>query len=49
MSQSLAQVPALQIFPAPQAVPIATLLHAVVLTPGWQLWHEFSGFAAFEA
>jgi hypothetical protein len=32
-----AQAPALQMSPVPQLVPAATLVHAVVLVPGWQL------------
>jgi hypothetical protein len=45
MKQSIAQVPALQTSPAAQLVPFATLLHSVVLVPGWQLWQAFAGFA----
>jgi hypothetical protein len=35
--------------PAPQVVPLASATQAVVLVPGWQLWHAFAGFTAPEA
>jgi hypothetical protein len=41
-----AQLPALHTWPPPHAVPFATLLHAVVLEPGWQLWQASPGFSA---
>ncbi len=46
MKQPVVQVPDEQIWPAPQPVPMpVTGLHAVVETPGWQLWHGVAGFA----
>jgi hypothetical protein len=47
--QSAAQLPALQTSPAAQLVPFATLLHAVVLLPGWQFKQALVGFAAPDA
>jgi hypothetical protein len=44
-----AHVPALQTEPAPQLVPFASLVHAEVLAPGWQLWQALPGSAAPEA
>jgi hypothetical protein len=41
MKQPDPQLPALHTSSVPQLVPVATLLHAVVLVPGWQLWHPF--------
>jgi hypothetical protein len=35
--------------PLPQIVPSLTEVHAVVDTPGWQLWHAFAGFTAPDA
>jgi hypothetical protein len=35
--------------PPLQPLPFATLLHAVVLIPGWQLWQTLPGFAAPDA
>ena len=37
---------AVQRLPSSQAAPFATLLHVVLLTPGWQLWQGFVGFGA---
>jgi len=34
----------LQMSPPGQDVPFARALHAEVLTPGWQLWHELVEF-----
>jgi hypothetical protein len=42
MLQPARQLPALQTSWVPQDVPSVTLLHAVVLVPGWQLWHALS-------
>ena len=33
----------------PQPDPFVSLVHPVVLTPGWQLWQSLLGFAAFAA
>jgi hypothetical protein len=44
MKQPAPHVPALQISPAPQPVPVATFVHIDVLVPGWQLWHALPGF-----
>jgi len=44
MPQPALQLPALQTSPVPQLVPFVALLHADVLTPGWQLWHTLLGF-----
>jgi hypothetical protein len=35
-------------FPSLHAVPLLTLLNAVVDTEGWQLWHAFAGFTVPE-
>jgi hypothetical protein len=45
MKQPDPQLPALHTSPTPQLVPVATLLHAVVLVAGWQLWHAVLGFS----
>jgi hypothetical protein len=44
MSHPAVQVPALQNPIAPQLVPSAALLHAVVLVAGWQTRQGFAGF-----
>jgi hypothetical protein len=49
MKQPAAQAAELQTSPVPHAVPLATLLHAVVLVPGWQLWHGSFGSSAADA
>jgi len=43
------QLPAEQISVPPQEVPLATLVHTVVLAAGWQLWHAFPGFNTLAA
>jgi hypothetical protein len=45
MTHPAPQLPAVQISPVPQPAPSARLVHAVVLEPGWQLWHGLAGFA----
>src|SRR5262245_57055135 len=40
---------ALHTLPVAQPVPSARLLHAVVLTAGWQLWQVLAGLTAPEA
>jgi hypothetical protein len=32
--------------PEPQLVSFASLVHAVVLIPGWHVWHGSAGFTA---
>jgi hypothetical protein len=43
------QLVPLQISPAPQLVPLAAVLQAEVLVPGWQLWQALLGFDAPDA
>jgi hypothetical protein len=49
MKQPEAQTPTLQTSPVAQLVPFATLVHAVVLVPGWQVSQAFVGFAVPDA
>jgi hypothetical protein len=42
---SAVQLPEQQLFPAPQLVLLLRLLHALVLVPGWQLWHALVGLS----
>jgi hypothetical protein len=49
MKQPGAQVVPLHTAPAPQLVPIASGVHAVALTPGWQLSQALAGLAAPDA
>ena len=37
--------PVLHTSPEPQPVPSGRLLHAVVVVPGWHVWHALAGFA----
>jgi hypothetical protein len=46
MKHPLAQVPAWHTSPCPHEVPFASVVQAVVLTSGWQLWHALEGFGA---
>jgi len=46
MKHAEAHAPALHTSPAPHPVPSATLVHAAVLLPGWQLWQLFPGSSA---
>jgi hypothetical protein len=46
MRQPAPQLAALQTSPVAQVVPSGKPLHALVLTPGWQLWHAFVGLRA---
>jgi hypothetical protein len=46
MKQPAVQLEALHTTPAPQLVPLALLVHAVVLDPGVQSWHALPGLAA---
>src|SRR5271170_2436603 len=45
MKQSAVQLPAPHTSPAPQLVPLVTVLHAEVRVPGWQVWHALAGLA----
>jgi hypothetical protein len=45
MKHPVSQLPSLQTACVPQLVPSAMLLHAVVLTEGWQVWQPLVGFA----
>jgi hypothetical protein len=38
-----------QTIPAPHPVPSEAVVHIVVETAGWQLWHALEGFAPFAA
>jgi hypothetical protein len=49
MSHCVPHCPALHTCPLPHAVPLAMLLHAVVLVPGWQLSHGSLGSSAADA
>jgi hypothetical protein len=48
MSHCEPHTPLLQTCPPPHTVPLAMLLHAVVLLAGWHTWQELPGFAAPE-
>jgi len=49
MSHCIPHAPLAQISPLPQGVPSATLLHAEVLVPGWQLSQALLGLGALTA
>ncbi len=44
MKQSARHAPALQTWPAPQALPFGSFDHAVVDDVGVQTWHALAGF-----
>jgi len=48
MSHCVPHAPLEQTWPLPQPVPSVTLLHAVVLVPGWQLWQALFGFGVVD-
>jgi hypothetical protein len=49
MQPVVPHVPFEQVPPVPQDEPFTSLLQALVLADGWQLWHEFPGFGALAA
>jgi hypothetical protein len=49
MEQPATQLDPLHTSPAPHAVPLTRLVHAVALAAGWQLWQGLAGFGAADA
>ncbi len=49
MSHCAPHAPATQMSASPQLVPSASVAHALVVVPGWQLWHSLFGLTAADA